>query len=125
MPGIDDVAEFADTMNAMRVIGLSQEEQDNIFRMLSVILWLGNIQFVEDEQGNGAISDSSVTDFVAYLLEVDGPAVHKALTIRMMETGEGVEEEDRFTRCPSMWLKRQLCEMPSERLSTITYLNGL
>lgn len=89
VPGIDDVAEFADTMNAMRVIGLSQEEQDNIFRMLSVILWLGNIQFVEDEQGNGAISDSSVTDFVAYLLEVDGAAVHKALTIRMMETGRG------------------------------------
>lgn len=76
-------------MNAMQVIGLSQEEQDNIFRMLSVVLWLGNIQFVEDEQGNGAISDSSVTDFVAYLLEVDGAAVHKALTIRMVETGRG------------------------------------
>lgn len=89
VPGIDDTAEFADTMNAMRVIGLSQEEQDNIFRMLSVVLWLGNIQFVEDEQGNGAISDSSVTDFVAYLLEVDGAAVHKALTIRMVETGRG------------------------------------
>ncbi|CAZ84294.1 unnamed protein product [Tuber melanosporum] len=89
VPGIDDVAEFQDTLSAMRVIGLSQGEQDQIFRMLAAILWLGNIQFVEDEQGNGAISDSSVTDFVAYLLEVDGAAVHKALTLRMIETSRG------------------------------------
>lgn len=73
----------------MRVIGLPQEEQDQIFRMLAAILWLGNIQFVEDEQGNGAIADSSVTDFVAYLLEVDGAAVNKALTSRMIETSRG------------------------------------
>ncbi|KAL7273155.1 class II myosin [Rhizina undulata] len=89
VPGIDDVAEYEDTLKAMRVIGLSQAEQDNIFRMLSTILWLGNIQFAEDDQGNGAIVDASVTDFVAYLLEVDGAAVNKALTTRMIETSRG------------------------------------
>jgi len=63
----------------MRIIGLSQEEQDNIFRMLAAILWIGNVSFVEDDQGNGQISDPGVTDFIAYLLEVDGAAVHKVL----------------------------------------------
>jgi len=89
VPGIDDVADFQDTLQAMQIIGLLQQEQDQIFRMLSTILWLGNIQFFEDDSGNGAIVDASVTDFVAYLLEVDGAAVNKALTLRIMETSRG------------------------------------
>lgn len=89
MAGIDDVSEFHDTLTAMNVIGLSQEEQDQIFRMLAAVLWLGNVQFNEDENSNGAIVDPSVTDFVAYLLEVDGAAVNKALTLRILETSRG------------------------------------
>lgn len=87
--GIDDHAEFQDTLNSMKVIGLSQAEQDEIFRMLAAILWLGNCTFVEDDQGNAAIADQSVVDFVAYLLEVDSAHVNKALTIRVMETSRG------------------------------------
>ncbi|KAG9382037.1 Myosin heavy chain [Pyrenophora tritici-repentis] len=89
VPGIDDHAEFADTLNAMKVIGLPQAEQDNIFRMLAAILWLGNVSFREDDSGNAAIVDQSVVDFVAYLLEVDAVHVNKALTIRVMETSRG------------------------------------
>lgn len=89
VPGIDDHAEFQDTLNAMKVIGLSQEEQDNIFRMLAAILWLGNASFQEDDSGNAAIVDQSVVDFVAYLLEVDSAHVNKALTQRVMETSRG------------------------------------
>ncbi|KAI5846829.1 myosin IC heavy chain [Tricharina praecox] len=89
VPGIDDVVDFQETLQAMQIIGLSQQEQDQIFRMLSTILWLGNIQFAEDDNGKGAIVDPSVTDFVAYLLEVDGAAVNRALTLRIMETSHG------------------------------------
>ncbi|CAI6331494.1 unnamed protein product [Periconia digitata] len=87
--GIDDHAEFKDTLNAMKVIGLSQAEQDNIFRMLAAILWLGNVSFQEDDSGNAAIVDQSVVDFVAYLLEVDSAHVNKALSTRVMETSRG------------------------------------
>ncbi|KAI8939909.1 hypothetical protein NX059_003638 [Plenodomus lindquistii] len=87
--GIDDHAEFDDTLNAMKVIGLQQAEQDNIFRMLAAILWLGNVSFREDDSGNATIVDQSVVDFVAYLLEVDAAHVNKALTIRVMETSRG------------------------------------
>jgi myosin-1 len=41
----------------MGVIGLQQHEQDEIFKILSIILWLGNIIFVENDGGNAAISD--------------------------------------------------------------------
>ncbi|KAI4190878.1 MAG: hypothetical protein L6R41_000479 [Letrouitia leprolyta] len=89
VPGIDDTADFKDTLNAMKIIGLTQEEQDNIFRILASILWLGNVAFREDDNGNAIIADQSVIDFVAYLLEVDAPQVNKALTIRIVETARG------------------------------------
>lgn len=89
VPGIDDVGDFKDTLEAMRVTGLSQAEQDNIFRILAAILWLGNVQFVEDDQSNASITDQSVVDFVAYLLEVDSAQVNKALTQRTVETARG------------------------------------
>ena len=73
----------------MKVIGLSQAEQDNIFRMLAAILWLGNITFAEDDNSNSTIMDPSVVDFVAYLLEVESTHVNKALTIRVVETARG------------------------------------
>lgn len=91
--GIDDVAEFQDTLNAMKVIGLSQAEQDQIFRMLAAILWIGNIHFVEDDSGYAAVHDASVVDFVAYLLEVESSDLIKAITIRILtpRSGEVIE----------------------------------
>lgn len=73
----------------MGIIGLAQSEQDNIFRMLAAILWIGNVQFTEDDQTHASIVDQSVVDFVAYLLEVDSAQVNKALTIRVVETARG------------------------------------
>ncbi|KAB8596068.1 hypothetical protein FH972_025779 [Carpinus fangiana] len=87
--GIDDHADFQETLNAIRVIGLPEDEIDNIFRMLAAILWLGNVTFVENDEGNASIADQSVIDFVAYLLEVESQHVHKALTTRIVETSRG------------------------------------
>jgi len=89
VPGIDDTQDWAETLNAMRVVGLSQGEQDNILRMLASILWIGNVEFKPDQDGNAAIKDESVTAFVAYLLEVDPAQVGRALTSRIMETQRG------------------------------------
>lgn len=71
----------------MEIIGLQQNEQDQIFRLLASILWIGNIDFVENEEGNAAIRDTSVPNFVAYLLEVNAADIEKAITERIMETG--------------------------------------
>ncbi|KAH8102399.1 P-loop containing nucleoside triphosphate hydrolase protein [Cristinia sonorae] len=89
VPGIDDVKDFDETIRAMQVIGLSDYEQAEIFRNLATILWLGNVQFQEKDDGNSDIADTSVTDFVGYLMEVDTTAVQKSLTTRVMETQRG------------------------------------
>ncbi|WPK25200.1 hypothetical protein PUMCH_002504 [Australozyma saopauloensis] len=94
--GINDAKDFKETLDAMRVIGLNEAEQDNIFRMLASILWIGNISFVEDEQGNAAIRDESVTNFVAYLLQVDAQTLVKALIERILTTSHGLRRGSTF-----------------------------
>ncbi|KAK9768594.1 class II myosin [Basidiobolus ranarum] len=87
--GIDDIADYQETLRAMNIVGLSQEEQDNIHRTLSAILWVGNAQFEEGDDGQAFISDPNVTQFIAYLLEVDPQLLSKALTTRIIETKRG------------------------------------
>lgn len=88
--GMDDKAEFAATIAAMNTIGVTQQEQDEIFRILSAILWIGNISFIENEEGNATIRDTSVTDFAAYLLQVDSALLCKSLVERILETNHGM-----------------------------------
>ena len=73
----------------MNIVGLSGDEQNEIFKMLAIILWLGNVQFQEGETSNSDIIDTGITDFVAYLMEVDSAQVQKVLTTRVMETQRG------------------------------------
>jgi myosin-1 len=73
----------------MNIIGLTEDEQNEIFKMLAIILWLGNVQFQEGDDGNSDVIDTGVTDFIAYLMEVDAAKVQKALTTRVMETQRG------------------------------------
>jgi myosin-1 len=95
---IDDNADFKETLRAMDIIGLSQEEQTSIFRVLATILWLGNAQFVEGDDGNAALADPGVTDFVAYLMNTDAGAVQKVLLTRIMETQRGGRRGELFCR---------------------------
>jgi myosin-1 len=102
---IDDVEDYGQTIvsqvylfinaclmlfkNAMQVIGLSDHEQSEIFRMLATVLWIGNVQFQEMDDGNSSIADSGVTDFIAYLIDVDSALLQKVLTSRVVETQRG------------------------------------
>lgn len=87
--GINDEKDFSETINAMNIIGLSGEEQNEIFRMLASILWLGNIVFVENDDGNAQPDDPDTLEFIAYLLQVSKASLEKAVTCRVMETQRG------------------------------------
>lgn len=89
VPGINDVSDWAETLQAMNVIGISTGEQDEILRCLATVLWLGNVEFGLMEDGNSMVKDESVTAFVAYLMEVDNATVNKVLTSRLVETSRG------------------------------------
>ena len=73
----------------MQIIGLTGDEQNSIFRVLATILWLGNVGFVEGNDGNATVSDTGVTDFAAYLMEVEPVQLQKVLLSRVMETQRG------------------------------------
>ncbi len=88
--GVDDAKDLRDTIGAMNTIGLSAQEQYDIFRMLALILWIGNVSFLEDDQGNATVRDESVTQFVAYLLQVDHPSLQRSLVERTMQTSHGM-----------------------------------
>jgi myosin-1 len=89
VPGIDDVEDWASTLEAMRVVGIVGEEQEGLIRMLATVLWLGNVEFGEGDDGNAFIKDEGVTSFVAYLMEVEEGVVGKVLTSRVVETQRG------------------------------------
>jgi myosin-1 len=126
----------------MQVIGLSDGEQNSIFKVLAAILWLGNVEFVDNGEGNAAIADTGVTDFAAYLMEVDTQQLQKVLQSRIMETTRGgrrgkprflssevskqrADGQDPYTRYLSMSPKRHLVETPSRKPYTTTYSTGL
>ncbi|KAJ2125795.1 class II myosin [Coemansia sp. RSA 1822] len=91
VPNMDDSREYADTLKAMSVIGISTAEQDQIHRMLAAILWLGNVQFVphKDDDNMSQITDPDITAFIAYLLESTPELVSKVLVSRTIETPRG------------------------------------
>ncbi|RKP06216.1 P-loop containing nucleoside triphosphate hydrolase protein, partial [Thamnocephalis sphaerospora] len=89
VPGIDDVADYAATLNAMNVIGLTKQEQDDIHKMLAIILWLGNVSFAEADNDSSEIVDPNVTNYVASLMQVEPLLLAKALTNRTIETQRG------------------------------------
>ncbi len=55
--GVDDTADWKDTVNAMKVMGFTQQEQNEVFRLLGGILYLGNVTFVPDNKDEAQIAD--------------------------------------------------------------------
>lgn len=48
--GINDMQEFENTMNAFNVLEFSEKEKDQLMRVVAVVLLLGNIEFVGDDE---------------------------------------------------------------------------
>eukprot|EP00163_Fabomonas_tropica_P023567 TRINITY_DN4092_c0_g1_i1.p1 TRINITY_DN4092_c0_g1~~TRINITY_DN4092_c0_g1_i1.p1 ORF type:complete len:1363 (+),score=391.36 TRINITY_DN4092_c0_g1_i1:958-5046(+) len=97
---IDDVADFAETIQAMELLGMNSEDRDAVFRVLAAILHLGNIVFVtkksgDEEEAEAAecadTGDDSPLAHAAALLQVDADALHQAMCTRKLTiNGESV-----------------------------------
>ena len=74
------------------MVGISDLEQSDFWRVLAAILHLGNIEFVES--GNYAcVRDAAFLEFPAYLLGVNSALLNEKLTTRMMESRWGGQSE--------------------------------
>ncbi|GMI71781.1 myosin XI A [Hibiscus trionum] len=50
LDGVDELKEYVATKRAMDVVGISQAEQEAIFRVVAAILHLGNVEFVKGKE---------------------------------------------------------------------------
>jgi myosin-5 len=87
---VDDAEAFKHTLDAMRIVGLSDTNIKSILRCVAAILHLGNISF-EGSSGDDAVASNTpeakdALDTAAKLLEVSSDALLTAFTTRAIET---------------------------------------
>ena len=71
LPNMDDRAEFKSTLEAMRDMGISQEELDPIFKVLSALLLFGNMEFKQERKSDqAALPDNTIAQKICHLLGI-------------------------------------------------------
>ncbi|XP_057588206.1 unconventional myosin-Ig isoform X2 [Hippopotamus amphibius kiboko] len=88
----DEKGHHQEVTEAMRVIGFSPEEVASVHRILAAILHLGNIEFVELEeggleQGHLAVTEEVLVDHVAELTATPRDLVLRCLLARTVASG--------------------------------------
>ncbi|KAJ4885060.1 Myosin-16 [Raphanus sativus] len=94
LDGVNDAEEYLATRKAMDVVGISEQEQDAIFRVVAAILHLGNIEFCKGEDADSSSLKDEQSMFhlqmTSELLMCDSHSLEDALCKRMMVTPEEV-----------------------------------
>jgi myosin-5 len=94
LDGVDDTEEYLATRRAMDIVGISEEEQDAIFRVVAAILHLGNVNFAKGKEIDSSVLKDEKSryhlDVCAELLRCDAKKMEDALIKRVMVTPEEV-----------------------------------
>ncbi|KAG5008528.1 hypothetical protein JHK85_027070 [Glycine max] len=86
--GVNDADEFRTVMEALDVVHIRKEDQENVFAMLAAVLWLGNISFtvIDNENHVQAVEDEGLFH-VAKLIGCDIEDLKLILSTRKMKVG--------------------------------------
>jgi len=76
--GIDDRKEYSETLTAMKIININDEEIDSLCRVVSGILHLGNIEFTQNNKNESSIPDDKEVALAAEMLDVNQKSLTKA-----------------------------------------------
>ncbi|PWZ32837.1 Myosin-17 [Zea mays] len=92
--GINDAEEYLATRRAMDIVGINEEEQEGIFRVVAAVLHLGNINFAKGTEIDSSVIKDDKSRFhlniAAELLKCDCQNLEKALITRVIVTPEEV-----------------------------------
>ncbi|XP_062073083.1 myosin-9 [Humulus lupulus] len=92
--GVSDAHDYLTTKRAMEIVGISEKEQDAIFKVVAAILHLGNIEFARGEDNDSSVVKNEMSLFhlqmTAELLMCNPNALEDALCKRVMITPEEV-----------------------------------
>merc|ERR1719419_559994 len=113
VPGIDDVEEFTSTQNAMKVMGISDEDMTSIWRVISASLLFGNMEFKQERNTDQAtLPDNTVAQKVAHLLGIQVTDLTKAFLKPRIKVGR-----DYVTKAQT----KEQVEFAVEAISKATY----
>ena len=128
-----DVAAFNDTLSCLRRINI--EDTESVFRIVSGVLWLGNIQFVEEEEGVSIKDDDEALLNASKLLGMEKDKVREAICSRKivmneqvimkkMTLAQGIDKRDAMAKLTYeslfLWLIRKL----NETICVPAYVDG-
>ncbi|KAJ1687911.1 hypothetical protein LUZ63_019301 [Rhynchospora breviuscula] len=92
--GINDAQEYLATRRAMDIVGISEEEQEAIFRVVAAVLHIGNIDFAKGTEIDSSVIKDDKSRFhlktASELLMCDCNKLEKALITRIIVTPEEV-----------------------------------
>ncbi|XP_075474640.1 myosin-17-like [Primulina tabacum] len=94
LDGVNDAEEYLATRRAMDIVGISEEEQEAIFRVVAAVLHLGNIEFAKGKEIDSSVIKDEKSRFhlntTAELLKCDPKSLEDAMIKRVMVTPEEV-----------------------------------
>merc|ERR1719365_113125 len=113
VPGIEDAEEFQMTQNAMKVMGISDEDMSSIWRVISASLLFGNMEFKQERNSDQAtLPDNTVAQKVAHLLGIQVTDLTKAFLKPRIKVGR-----DYVTKAQS----KEQVEFAVEAIGKATY----
>lgn len=94
LDGVNNAEEYVKTRRAMDIVGISDDEQESIFRTLAGILHLGNIEFSPGKEHDSSVVKDQKSNFhlemAAELFRCDINLLLATLTTRSIQTFEGI-----------------------------------
>jgi myosin-1 len=87
--GIDDVEWYREMVEALEVLGFTEQQQYEIKRVLAGILHLGNITFRQGNSEDAKLSSRSALEKASSILETDAKLLEAGLLTRRISTGTG------------------------------------
>ncbi|XP_073297162.1 myosin-2-like isoform X1 [Primulina huaijiensis] len=89
---VDDSLKFQILMGALNMVGISKEDQEHAFEMISAVLWLGNILFhvVDNENHIEVIADEAVTNAASLIGCSAWDLMHALSSCRIQDGNEEV-----------------------------------
>lgn len=113
---IDDNEEFDQLLHSFKTMGITESEQDGIFKTLAAILHLGNIKLSASASGDQAvIADRSSITTLCELLSVDESEFEKALLNPILRAGKETIKQSRDVAQVTYSIE-SLCRTLYERL---------
>ena len=85
--GVDDKAEFKSLINSFKIMGFSAQEQTEIFRVMSAILNIGNIELGSERSDQARILNVAQAERVCHLLGINSEQFVKGLLRPRVKAG--------------------------------------